>query len=101
MAITTNREYLGIMLNRFGLTSDDVELIMVEHTELEGELNVKACKTAMYKSFSVILSGDVSEGGFSLTWDIEKLKLWYKSLCRELGKPSAIQPVVRNRSNVW
>lgn len=101
MAITTNREYLAAMLNRFGLTSDDVDLLIAEHPELEGALNVAACKTAMYNSFSTILNGNISEGGFSLTWDTERLKMWYNSLCRELGKPSAIQPVVRNRSNFW
>lgn len=101
MAITSNREYLAAMLNRFGLTSDDVELIMVEHTELEDALNVQACKLAMYNSFSAILNGNVSEGGFSLTWDIDRLKMWYNSLCRELKKPSAIQPEIINRSNFW
>ena len=101
MAITSNREYLAAMLNRFGLTSDDVELIRVEHTQLEGALDIKACKLAMYNSFSAILNGNVSERGCSLTWDMDRLKMGYGSLCRELGKPSAIQPVVRNRSYIW
>lgn len=101
MAITTNREYLAAMLNRFGLSESDVDLLVAEHPELEGALNVKACKLAMYNSFSAILIGDISEGGYSLSWDIEKLKMWYSTLCRELGKPSLIQPVIRNRSNIW
>lgn len=101
MAITTNSEYIAAMLNRFGLTSEDAELIIVEHPELDGALDVKACKLAMYNSFSVILNGNVSEGGFSITWDIDRLKMWYNSLCRELGKPSAIQSKIRNRSNLW
>jgi hypothetical protein len=101
MAITTNREYLAAMLNRFGLTESDVDLLVAEHPELEGALDVKACKLGMYNSFSAILSGDISEGGYSLSWDIQKLKMWYTSLCREIGKPSLIQPVIRNCSNLW
>lgn len=89
------------MLNRFGLTSDDVDMLVAEYPELEGALDVKACKLAMYNSFSVILNGNVSEGGFSLTWDMDRLKLWYNSICRELNKPSAIQPEIINRSNFW
>jgi hypothetical protein len=101
MAITTNREYLSTLLNRFGLTSDDIELIMVENPVLEGNLDVKACKEAMYKSFSAVLNGNISESGFSVTWDIERLKLWYNSLCIEIGKPNAIKPKIRNRSHYW
>lgn len=101
MAITTNREYLAATLNRFGLTSDDVELLMAEYPELEGALNVKACKLAMYNSFSTILTGNISEGGYSLSWDTEKLKMFYQSLCRELNKPSRIGGTIRNGSNRW
>lgn len=101
MAITTNREYITAMLSRFGLTESDVDLLVAEHPELEGSLDVKACKIAMYESFSAILVGDISEGGYSLSWDVEKLKFWYASLCREINKPSAIRPQIRNCSNFW
>lgn len=101
MAITTNREYLTVMLSRFGLTADDVDLIIADNTELAEGLDVAACKMALYKSLSVILNGNISEGGYSLSWDTDRLKMWYNSLCREIGKPSAIQPFVRDRSNLW
>lgn len=101
MAITTNREYLAATLNRFGLTADDVELLMVEHPTLEGPLSVPACKLAMYNSFSTILNGNISEGGFSLTWDTDRLKMFYTNLCKELNKPSRIGGSIRNRSNYW
>lgn len=101
MAITTNREYLAATLNRFGLTAEDIEVLMVENPTLEGALSVPACKLAMYNSFSAILTGNISEGGYSLSWDADRLKMFYASLCRELNKPSRIGNTIQNRSNFW
>lgn len=103
MAIITNREYLTAALNRFGMTENDIDVIIVENPILEGvTLDVKACKLAMYNSLSSILPvANVSEGGFSVTWNIDGLKIWYKSLCNELGLVNVMRPTVRNRSNMW
>lgn len=102
MAILGNREYLTATLNRFNLSETDIDVIMAEHPELDGELNVMSCKLAMYASMSAILpTTDVSESGYSVTWNIDTLKLWYRSLCNELGKPNALKPAIRNRSNIW
>lgn len=102
MAITTNREYLAASLSKFGLTENDIDLIMVEHPELTGSLDVKACKLAIYGSLSNILpTANISEGGYSVSWNMDALKMWYKSLCNELGKPNALKPAIRNRSNYW
>ena len=103
MAISTNTEYLQKSLSRFGLSSDDIDVILADSPELTtASLDVTACKKAMYKSMSAILPvQNVSEGGYSVTWNIEGLKLWYKSLCTELGLPDALKPQIRNRSNLW
>lgn len=102
MSITTNIGYLTATLSRFGLTQTDIDVIMVEHPELEGALDVNLCKNAMYGSFSAILPlANVSEGGYSVSWNMEAIKLWYDKLCKELGKPSAMKPQIRNRSNFW
>lgn len=102
MAITTNQEYLKASLAKFNVTNDDIDLIMLDHPELNSALNPTACKLAIYASLSTILPlTDVSEGGYSVSWDIERLKLWYDSLCKELGKPNVLKPSVRNRSDLW
>lgn len=102
MAITTNREYLISKLERFGVTENDVDIIIIENPELEGTINVSACKNAMYKSMSSILpTANVSEGGYSLTWNIEALKMWYKQLCQEIGKPNVLIGAIVNRTNYW
>lgn len=107
MAITTNREYLAVKLSKFGVTADEIEAIVLENPVLEEDLNVQNCKEAMYKTMSSLLQfSDVSEGSYSVKWNLEGLKLWYNSLCLELGKPNVMEPVVvkpqiRNRSNYW
>lgn len=102
MAITTNKQYLTATLSRFGLTDSDVNIIIAENPELNGPLNIQACKNAMHKSFSSILPlANVTEGGYSISWNMEAVKLWYGSLCSELGKPNVLKTRIRNRSNLW
>lgn len=104
MTITTNRDYLQKALSRFNLSSDDIELIIVEHPELEGSFDVKACKLAIYNSMSAILPmANVSEGGYSVSWNMDALRIWYSALCKELGTENVLggKPKVRNKSNLW
>ena len=90
------------VLMDFDGTDDDVDIIVADNPELNGSLDIKACKVAMHKSFSAILPlANVSEGGYSQSWNMDAVKLWYKSLCSELGKPNALKPQIRNRSNYW
>jgi len=99
----TNKEYIVAKLSKFDVEDSDIEIVLVEN-ELNPDSNVdvKACKTAVCKSLSQwIPVSNVQEGGFSRSWNIDALKLYYESLCKELGVTSVIQPSVRNMSNVW
>lgn len=103
MAITTNKDYLTAALGRFNVTETDVELMLID-SGLDGAAAVdpKACKLAIYQNLSVVLPlANVSEAGYSVSWNMDALKLWYSSLCSELGKPNAVRPKIRNRSNLW
>jgi hypothetical protein len=102
MSIITNRDYLTKTLAKFDVSSDDVDIILCDNPQLNGSavVNSKDCKLAIYKSLSTILPvASVSESDYSKTWNIEALKLWYKSLCSELGKANALKPAIRDRSN--
>lgn len=103
MAIATNAEYLLATLRRFDMTQDDIDIILAENPDLlTSNLDVVGCKTAIYNSLSAVLPmANVSEGGYSKSWNIEALRLWYTSLCNELGKTNALAPKVRNRSHYW
>lgn len=99
----TNKHYISIKLTKFGLSADEIDAIMIENgIDENGEVDVIACKTAMYNSMSSILPvADVSESDYSIKWNLEALKVWYRSLCTELGKENVLVPKVRNRSNYW
>ena len=46
---------------------------------------------------------NVTEGGYSVSWNMEAVKLFYRALCNELGAPDVLstRPRVRDRSNLW
>lgn len=106
MAITTNREYLLKALAKFNVSEDDVDLILLESPEIlpDATPDVTGCKLAIHKAMSVILPlANIGESGYSVSWNIEALKMWYTSLCAELGKENLIsgRPKIRDRSNLW
>lgn len=106
MAITTNRDYLLKSLAKFNLTDDDIDVILLESPELQPDAtpNVTACKVAIWKSMSAILPlANIGESGYSLSWNMDGLKMWYTALCTELGKENLLggKPKIRNRSNYW
>lgn len=103
----TNREYLIKSLNGMNLSDDDIEIIMLKGG-IDGDAlaSVEQCDVAVYNRFSVVLKGamqNVSEGGYSVSWNIDAIKLYYNALCNELGKENVLvnRPKIRNRSNMW
>lgn len=105
----TNREYLHKALAGLRVKDDDIDLILLKAgLRGEAEADARACDLATYNRFSVVLKAglyNVSEGGYSLSWNIEAVKLYYTALCNELGLEDVLTtkrpPRVRNRSNRW
>lgn len=103
----TNKEYLTKALNGLNLSEDDIDIIVLKGgLEAESDVDVRACDTAVYNRMSVILKGmtqNVSEGGYSISWNMDAVKLFYAALCNELGKENVLVacPKIRNRSNIW
>ena len=103
----TNKEYLTKSLNGMNLSDDDIEIIILKGN-IDGDAPASAhdCDVAVYNRFSVVLKGatqNVSEGGMSISWNIDAMKMYYNALCNELGKENllATRPKIRNRSNMW
>ena len=103
----TNKEYLTRSLANLGLTDDDVELILIKGgIDADSPVDVSACDRAVYNRMSVVLQAtmmNVTEGGYSISWNMEAVKLFYRALCNELGAPDVLstRPRVRDRSNLW
>lgn len=103
----TNKEYISISLKGLNIGADDIELILFKDgLSADDEADTLACDTAIYNRISLVLKAmmqNVSEGGYSVSWNIEAVKAYYSALCSELGKENVlfVRPKIRNLSNIW
>ncbi len=103
----TSKEYLTKTLSGFGLDSDDIDIILMKGgIDADADCDFKACDKAVYGRMSAVLKGttqNVSEGGYSVSWNMDAVKLYYSALCNELGLENVLvsRPKIRNRSDMW
>ncbi|GAE14597.1 hypothetical protein JCM6292_758 [Bacteroides pyogenes JCM 6292] len=103
----TNKEYLTKSLNGLNLMEDDIDVILAKGgLETDANADVNACDMAVYRRMSAVIKGmtqNVSEGGYSISWNMEAVKMYYNALCNELGQENVLvaRPKIRNRSNIW
>lgn len=102
----TYTEWITRTASRFGIAAADAELILTNQAGIipnpEAEVDVRTAKTALCKEFgSIIPLANVSEGGYSVSWNWEAIKFWYNQTCGELGITPANAPKVKNRSRIW
>ena len=107
----TNKEYLTELLNGLNISEGGITIILLKSgLDADAVVAFSDCDKAVYNRMSVVLKGmakntSISEGGYSEseTWNMEDVKLFYNSLCNELGLENVLvgRPKVRNRSNLW
>ena len=103
----TNKEYITKSLAGLNVSDDDIEIIMVK-SNIAGDdvADVRECDMAIYNRMSVVVKSatqNVTEGGYSISWNMDAVKMFYNALCNELGVENVLmsRPKVRNRSNMW
>jgi len=86
----TNKEYIQSIVSRFGASQTEVNILFAENNELnpDAEVNVSACKNALYGSFCswVPMYESRSEGDMTVKWNWNAVKSFAASLSKELGK---------------
>ena len=100
----TTRQYLQIALSKFEIGDSLIDLIVVENSLVpDSDVCVDETKRAIHRSLGTWLpvQSSVSEGGVSMTWNLDAIKLYYSSLCRELGLEDVTKPTIRDFSNIW
>lgn len=100
----TYKEYITKTLNRFYVSPDDIEILMLNQAiDPEADVDVHTAKMAVYKEFSSILPvANMSEGGSSVTWITENVLAWYSLLASELGMPDVMNDnTVKDLSAYW
>lgn len=103
----TNKEYITKSLSGLNVSDDDIDIILAK-ANLNGSsvADVHACDMAIYNRMSVVVKSmtqNVTEGGYSISWNMDAVKMFYNALCNELGVENVLmsRPKVRNRSNLW
>lgn len=103
----TNKEYITKVLAGLNVSDSDIDIILLR-AGLESDVvaDAKVCDMAIYKRMSAVIKGvmqNVTEGGYSISWNMDAVKLFYAALCNELGVENVLvgRPKVRNRSNMW
>lgn len=107
----TYREWITATLARFNMTTADVDLILANQAVAipapDVEVDTRIAKTALVREFATILPMyNISEGGFSMSWNWQALKAWYYITAREVGidpidLDARPRPIIRDKSNVW
>ena len=103
----TNKQYLTKTLAGLNMSEDDIDVILVKSSlDADADVDVRSCDMATYNRMSVLFKGvlqNVSEGGYSISWNIDAVKLYYNALCNELGQENVLfsRPKVRSRSHLW
>lgn len=103
----TYKEYFDITTKRFNFTGDDISLLAMNQKDvipdMEAEVDTRTAKTALVREIANILPiANIAEGGYSVSWNMEALKLWYNMTCAELGiAPIGTTPTAKNKSSVW
>ena len=103
----SNKEYLTTILGKFGVSSDEINVILLEQDilpngEVNGKNEITTLKKAIYYQLPLMLAGmqNVSEGGYSISWNLDGIKLWYSALAKDLGLPDNLvpKPTARGKS---
>ena len=103
----TNKQYLTKALSGLNMAEDDIDIILLKsELEADADVDVRGCDMATYNRMSVLFKGvlqNVSEGGYSISWNMDAVKLYYNALCSELGEENVLlaRPKVRSRSHLW
>lgn len=103
----TNKEYLTTILGKFGVSSEEIDLALLEQDinpngEVTGKGDIITLKRAIYYQMPLMFAGmqNVSEGGYSISWNLDGIKMWYSALAKELGLPDNLvpKPTARGKS---
>jgi hypothetical protein len=105
----TYREWIAAVVKRFDLGTEDIQLILFNQRGLIPDENAEAdqtvAKTALCREFATLIPlANISEGGYSVNWNWEAIKFWYRQTCSELGLTPVDfgdKPKIRNKSYVW
>lgn len=102
----TYREWMQATCRRFSVSDEDIDLILANQSSAipdpDAQADPTVAKKALCKEIANVLPlSNVTEGGYSVSWNWDAIKFWYSATCAELGLTDATKPQIRNRSFMW
>ncbi len=102
----TNKEYISTILGKFGVSAAEIDILLLEQSIIPDDpiTETRSLKVAMYNQLPLMMAGlqEVSEGGYSVKWNMEGVKAWYSALAAELGLDNKLFPKPKITSkSVW
>lgn len=103
----TNLQYMKLNCGGLSTNADELTAILTDAgLSPNADADMAACDLVLYNHFSIVIRQalmNVSEGGMSISWNMEAVKAWYSLLCAKTGQPDVVfgRPVIRDRSNMW
>lgn len=93
----TYKEWFTATCSQFGLDATQIDVILLNQGITgTATVDVKAAKTALCKEFTMLIPiANVSEGGYSQSFNLEAVKLWYNMTCKELGLKESARPKIK------
>lgn len=100
----TYRDWFKATCEDFNISDGKLEVIMVNQgLNPDEEVDVFKAKKALCLEFATIIPmySSVSEGGFSKSYNMEAIKIWYSRMCKSVGVRDVTKPSLKNKSNIW
>jgi hypothetical protein len=102
----TYKEWMERTGARFQMNAGDVELLLCNVSDLipdaNAQVDVRKAKLALCREFSSLIPmANISEGGYSVSWNMSAIQLWYHSASEELGLTPVDKPRITNKSALW
>lgn len=104
----TYREWFIQTTGKFGMTAGDAELILTNQQDAipdpDAAVDVNVARRALIdEAETLIPMANITEGGYSVSWDREAFFVWYRATCKKLGIEDTLtpHPTATDRSNIW
>lgn len=104
----TYREWFKQTTAKFGMTSGDVELILTNQQDAipnpDAAVDVTVARHALIAEAEVLIPmANITEGGYSITWNKDAFFAWYRATCKKIGVEDNLtpHPTATDRSDLW
>jgi hypothetical protein len=107
--VLTAQEYIETKLKKFGVDFEQIEIkaLFIEQSitptlSIEDSASLKSVQKCLVSMLSeMLLMPNITEGGYSVSWNLDGLKAYLNELNTKLGNDVIGEAIVTNASEKW